>query len=76
MMNGNGWESNPPRRATRPDTGVEDREAHQDLAIPGLKHNFHTYACQLFLLDKNMGIFYGLFLLSGENGICLLPPLR
>ena len=39
IINGNGWESNPPRLATRPDTGVEDREAHQDLAIPTVKDN-------------------------------------
>jgi len=47
MANGNGWESNPPRLATRPDTGVEDREAHQDLAIPVIKNNFLGGDCQL-----------------------------
>ena len=46
-INGNGWESNPPRLATRPDTGVEDREAHQDLAIPTIKHNHAWGGCQL-----------------------------
>jgi len=39
MSDGNGWESNPPRLATRPDTDFEDREAHRDLTTPTLKHN-------------------------------------
>ena len=34
MRGGNGWESNPPRLATRPDTDFEDREAHRDLTTP------------------------------------------
>ncbi len=29
-----GWESNPPRPATRPATGFEDQEAHRDLTTP------------------------------------------
>src|SRR5688572_32438018 len=29
-----GWESNPPRLATRPATGFEDQEAHRDLTTP------------------------------------------
>ena len=45
---GNGWESNPPRLATRPDTGVEDREAHQDLTIPVIKDIYPPIDCQLF----------------------------
>jgi hypothetical protein len=44
---GNGWESNPPRLATRPDTDFEDREAHQDLTIPVVKNNFDAFSCQL-----------------------------
>ena len=39
MRGGNGWESNPPRLATRPDTDFEDREAHRDLTTPTLKDN-------------------------------------
>ncbi len=34
-----GWESNPPRLATRPATGFEDQEAHRDLTTPGRKDN-------------------------------------
>jgi len=33
------WESNPPRLATRPTTGVEDQEAHRDLTTPINKDN-------------------------------------
>ena len=31
---GSGWESSPPRPATRPATGFEDQEAHRDLTTP------------------------------------------
>ena len=34
-----GWESNPPRPATRPATGFEDQEAHRDLTTPACKDN-------------------------------------
>ena len=34
-----GWESNPPRLATRPATGFEDLEAHRDLTTPRCKDN-------------------------------------
>ena len=34
-----GWESNPPRPATRPATGFEDQEAHRDLTTPTHKDN-------------------------------------
>ena len=37
-QNGNGWESNPPRLARRPDTDFEDQEVHRDLTIPNAKH--------------------------------------
>jgi hypothetical protein len=33
-VGGSGWESNPPRLATRPATGFEDQEAHRDLTAP------------------------------------------
>ena len=36
---GSGWESNPPRPATRPATGFEDQETHRDLTTPTRKHN-------------------------------------
>ena len=36
---GSGWESNPPRPATRPATGFEDQEAHRDLTTPARKDN-------------------------------------
>jgi hypothetical protein len=39
MPGGSGWGSNPPRPATRPATGVEDREALRDLTTPGDKDN-------------------------------------
>jgi len=39
MQGGNGWGSNPPRLATRPATGVEDREALRDLTTPRSKDN-------------------------------------
>ena len=35
---GSGWGSNPPRPATRPAAGFEDREALRDLTTPGDKH--------------------------------------
>ena len=38
-LGGSGWESNPPRPATRPATGVEDQEAHRDLTTPVGKDN-------------------------------------
>ncbi len=34
-----GWETNPPRPATRPATGFEDQEAHRDLTTPINKDN-------------------------------------
>jgi hypothetical protein len=37
MTGGSGWVSNPPRLATRPATGFEDREALRDLTTPGDK---------------------------------------
>ena len=33
-LGGSGWESNPPRLATRPATGFEDQETHRDLTTP------------------------------------------
>ena len=38
-IGGSGWESNPPRPATRPATGFEDQEAHRDLTTPRRKDN-------------------------------------
>ena len=38
IKGGSGWESNPPRPATRPATGFEDQEAHRDLTTPARKH--------------------------------------
>ena len=38
-VGGSGWESNPPRLATRPATGFEDQEAHRDLTTPADKDN-------------------------------------
>ncbi len=38
-VGGSGWESNPPRPATRPATGFEDQEAHRDLTTPAGKDN-------------------------------------
>ena len=34
ILGESGWESNPPRPATRPATGFEDQEAHRDLTTP------------------------------------------
>jgi len=34
LLGESGWESNPPRLATRPATGFEDQEAHRDLTTP------------------------------------------
>ncbi len=36
---GSGWESNPPRPATRPATSFEDQETHRDLTTPINKDN-------------------------------------
>ena len=36
MKGGSEWESNPPRPATRPATGFEDRGAHRDPTTPEL----------------------------------------
>src|SRR5512143_1487649 len=38
-LGGSGWESNPPRPATRPATGFEDQETHRDLTTPTRKDN-------------------------------------
>src|SRR3990172_91389 len=38
-LGGSGWESNPPRPATRPATGFEDQEIHRDLTTPVRKDN-------------------------------------
>src|SRR5262245_11656318 len=38
LYSGSGWESNPPRPATRPATGFEDQEARRDLTTPADKH--------------------------------------
>ena len=38
-IGGSGWETNPPRLATRPATGVEDQEAHRGLTTPICKDN-------------------------------------
>ena len=42
MEGGSGWESNPPRPATRPATGFEDQEAHRDLTTPARKDTRRT----------------------------------
>ena len=52
---GSGWESNPPRPATRPATGFEDQEAHRDLTTPTCKDNRRQEGLQdnLLLCIKN-----------------------
>ncbi len=44
-----GWESNPPRPATRPATGFEDQETHRDLTTPMRKDNRMSKALQAAL---------------------------
>ena len=70
MINGNGWESNPPRLATRPDTGVEDREAHQDLTIPIHKDNFAGHCCQHVSLINPI---FTSFAITANNGCDTTP---
>src|SRR5215207_10355424 len=48
-VGGSGWESNPPRPATRPATGFEDQEAHRDLTTPTCKDNRRSEALQAAL---------------------------
>jgi hypothetical protein len=48
-VGGSGWESNPPRPATRPATGFEDQEAHRDLTTPMRKDNRRSEALQAAL---------------------------
>ena len=48
-VGGSGWESNPPRPATRPATGFEDQEAHRDLTTPTCKDNRWSEALQAAL---------------------------
>ena len=50
-IGGSGWESNPPRPATRPATGVEDQEAHRDLTTPAYKHNLPNAVSQVILIS-------------------------
>jgi hypothetical protein len=44
-----GWESNPPRPATRPATGFEDQEAHRDLTTPIGKDNLGMMELQVIV---------------------------
>ena len=55
ILDGSGWESNPPRPATRPATGFEDQEAHRDLTTPTCKDNRRQEGLQdnLSLCIKN-----------------------
>ena len=46
-LSGSGWESNPPRPATRPATGFEDQEARRDFTTPAGKHNRGDRAWQV-----------------------------
>jgi hypothetical protein len=39
---GSEWESNPPRTATRPNTGVEDQGAHRDSITPGARITYRN----------------------------------
>ena len=57
IIGGNGWESNPPRPATRPATGVEDQEAHRDLTTPVCKDNREKLDSQVnrFIFDNYPG---------------------
>ena len=50
LRSGNGWESNPPRLATRLATGVEDQEAHRDLTTPIGKDNREKIDSQVIKL--------------------------
>src|SRR5678816_260468 len=55
-----GWESNPPRPATRPATGFEDQEAHRDLTTPNGKDNRMIRGLQVRLsvrINLERGIF-------------------
>lgn len=45
-LGGSGWESNPPRPATRPATGFEDQETHRGLTTPEGKDNRMTKGLQ------------------------------
>src|SRR5512146_2771347 len=47
LTGGSGWGSNPPRPATRPATGFEDREAHRDFTTPEIKDTLIYTACQI-----------------------------
>jgi len=52
-IGGSGWETNPPRPATRPATGVEDQEAHRDLTTPTRKDNRENIVLQVEIKWKN-----------------------
>ena len=51
-IGGNGWESNPPRPATRPATGFEDRGAHRDSTTPVVRN----YIARLYRSLKRIHI--------------------
>src|SRR5262245_1422980 len=52
-----GWESNPPRPATRPATGFEDQEAHRDLTTPVRKDNRRRMVLQAGLSEGIKVVF-------------------
>jgi hypothetical protein len=52
ITSGSGWETNPPRPATRPATGVEDQEAHRDLTTPICKDNRERLDSQVVKIIK------------------------
>jgi hypothetical protein len=55
QLGGSGWETNPPRPATRPATGVEDQEAHRDLTTPTCKDNREEMVLQVGKREGNLG---------------------
>ncbi len=56
IYSGSGWESNPPRPATRPATGFEDQEAHRDLTTPTYKHNLPNADSQVMLILDSISL--------------------
>src|SRR5512136_2331270 len=68
MTGGSGWGSNPPRPATRPAAGFEDREALRDLTTPGDKHTRRGKVLQ--------GKLKGILRLAGIFPRYPSPPVR
>jgi len=64
-IGGSGWETNPPRPATRPAAGVEDQEAHRDLTTPTCKDNREGAVLQVGIIKSGVTGSFGKLIMIG-----------